>query len=457
MSAWEALMWRADTDPRTRSTGILLELLASEPDRARVVAAHERVTGEIPRLRDRVVEPPLPLVQPTWSPDPNFDIANHLRFTQLGGAATRGQLLELCESILRMPFDRAKPPWEATVVTGLEGGKAAYVLKIHHSLTDGLGLIQLLELAHSDQPGPRPHRPTNGVTASSAPATPLDVLASGVRDQVSELPHHIEHVARRLALAALDPGRTVTEGARFLQSLGRITKPPTAQRSALLRGSGGSGNRLLTVAAPLDGLRAAAKAVGASVNDAFLASVLGGMRMYHEAHGAVVDRLPIGMPISLRSSDDPLGGNQFAGARFAAPLAEKDPVARMLEIRDFVLTARTEPAVGFVNTVSPALTKLPTPAVIELSAKLTATSDLQISNIRGIGHPLYLAGAQIEGMYPLGPRPGVAAMVAMITYNGRCCVGVNADPDVVTDPDDLAECLRRGFDEVISVGVEASS
>jgi hypothetical protein len=181
------------------------------------------------------------------------------------------------------------------------------------------------------------------------------------------------------------------------------------------------------------------------------------MRRYHEAQGTMIDRLPIGMPISLRSPDHPLGGNQFAGTRFAAPVGEPDPVARMLEIRDFVLTARAEPAVGFINTVSPVLTKLPTPVVIELSAKLTSASDLQISNIRGIGHALYLAGAEIEGMYPLGPRPGVAAMITMITYNGRCCVGVNADPDVVADPEQFEQCLREGFAEVNAVGERTRS
>jgi hypothetical protein len=95
--------------------------------------------------------------------------------------------------------------------------------------------------------------------------------------------------------------------------------------------------------------------------------------------------------------------------------------------------------------------------VIELSARLIASSDLQISNIRGIGHPLYLAGAEIEGMYPLGPRPGVAAMIAMITYDGRCCVGVNADPDVIPHPSELEHCLREGFAEVIAVGTGGQS
>ena len=452
MSAWEALMWRADGDPRTRSTGILLELLSAEPDWSRLLAAHERVTATISRLRDRVVEPSLPFVQPVWTPDPDFDLSNHVAKMSVDLPGTNRQLFDLCEALLRRPFDRSRPPWEATLVTGLEGGKAAYLLKIHHSLTDGLGLIQLLELVHSDQAEPRVHAPVNPLPSTSGAVTSLGVLADGARAQVSKTHTDIERFARRLAGAALDPARTLNTSGQFVRSLGRMVQPTPTPRSPLLRGRGGVGNRLLTVDVPLDGLRAAAKSAGASINDAFLASVLGGMRLYHDAHGVYVERLPIGIPISLRASDDPLGGNQFAGARFAAPLAEKDPVARMLEIRDFVISAREEPAVGFVNAISPALTKLPTVALVELSAKLTATSDLQVSNIRGIGHPLYIAGARIEGMYPLGPRPGVAAMIAMITYNGRCCVGVNVDPDVFDDSEELEMYLRKGFDEVIAVG-----
>ena len=40
------------------------------------------------------------------------------------------------------PFDRARPLWEATLVEGLPDGRAAYLLKLHHSLADGKGLVQ---------------------------------------------------------------------------------------------------------------------------------------------------------------------------------------------------------------------------------------------------------------------------------------------------------------------------
>ena len=32
LSAWEALMWRTGGDYRTRSTGVIVELLDTEPD-----------------------------------------------------------------------------------------------------------------------------------------------------------------------------------------------------------------------------------------------------------------------------------------------------------------------------------------------------------------------------------------------------------------------------------------
>jgi hypothetical protein len=57
------------------------------------------------------------------------------------------------------PFDRARPPWEGTLVEGLPDGKAAYLLKLHHVLTDGLGLTNLLSQIHSRQRPRSPRKP----------------------------------------------------------------------------------------------------------------------------------------------------------------------------------------------------------------------------------------------------------------------------------------------------------
>jgi diacylglycerol O-acyltransferase / wax synthase len=457
MSAWEALMWRAEADPRTRSTGMLLEILDKAPDWDRLVAAHRRVSQQIPRLRERAVEPLLSLFPPSWSPDPHFDLGYHLQRVRLPEPGTMRQLLDLGQAIMTRPLDKARAPWEAVLIEGLEGGRAGYLLKVHHSLSDGLGLIQLLTLAHSRTREPGDHR----LAPPPAPRpslTPASLLASRLRQQLLDAPSEVirrsEGSLKLMRRAVLNPAGVTRDTVRFGRSLRRVLTPPPTKRSPLLRGVGGSSYRFVLHDVPLSELKAAGKAADGSVNDAFLAGLLGAFRRYHVHHGVQVDLMPIGIPVSLRTSDDPMGGNRFAGARFAAPVGEPDPRTRIEIIREFVVTARTEPAIGFLDFVSPALSRLPAAAIIELSAGLTNVSDIQASNIPGMGHPLYLSGARVTGLYPLGPRPGVAAMIAMISYDGTCCIGLNVDPDVIGDLEIFETCLREGFDEVLALSKE---
>lgn len=454
MSAWEALMWRAEADPRTRSTGILLEILDREPDWDRFVRAHERAVAAIPRLRDRVVEPLLPLTEPHWSPDPAFRLNLHVHRARLYDPGSMDDLFEYLEAQFGRPLDRARPPWEATLVTGLEGGRAAYLFKFHHALSDGLGLIQLLSLTHS--PTSRPSALSQTVALPGRHQyDPAGLVTQGVRDGLAMVPSLATDLVRAGIQAAgalvARPIATTTSVVTYVDSLRRMVQPPSVPRSPLLDDPG-VGSRLAILDVDFDGLRAAGRAAGCSVNDAFIAGMLGGVRRYHEHFGVMVDEIPIGMPVSLRKENDPLGGNRFTGAQFAAPLAEADPVRRMRLIKDFVTSVRAEAALGFVSAVSPVLSRMPTFVISELSATLTTTSDMQVSNIPGLSGARYLAGAEILGMYPLGPRPGVAIMAAMVTYNGVACIGLNLNPDVVPDRALLLECLRAGFDEVIESG-----
>jgi WS/DGAT/MGAT family acyltransferase len=453
MSAWEALMWRAEGDPRTRSTGVLLELLAHAPTWEDFRAAHRRAVQRIPRLRDRVIEPTVPVTEPHWSPDPAFDLDAHVAQISLGDQATERQLLDYTEDVFAARFDPAHPPWKAILVTGLEGGRAAYLLKVHHSMSDGLGLVQLLSVAQSSSAQIEdPHRDEASERTSDGRRayTPNGLVVGRVVDVLREAPEQLLGTARTALRwgrqTALNPYSVVA----YLRSVQRMITPPNAARSPLLNGTG-VGNRLLILDVPFADLRKGAKASGGSVNDAFVAAMLGALRRYHERHDLVPDSIPIGVPVSLRKENDPMGGNNFTGAQLVAPLAEADPAERIRIIRELILTARDEPALGVMGDISGLLTKLPTPALVGLAANLTTTSDMQVSNIRGLTEPTYLAGAEVVGMYPLGPRPGVAVMVAMITYNGTCCLGFNVNPDVFTDLHVLEECLREGFAEVTAL------
>jgi diacylglycerol O-acyltransferase / wax synthase len=199
-------------------------------------------------------------------------------------------------------------------------------------------------------------------------------------------------------------------------------------------------------------LRAAAKAVGGSLNDAFLAALLGAFRRYHEELGTEVARIPIAVPISVRSAADARGGNQIVAAWLAAPVGIVDPAERMQAIGALMLSARGEPALETIGLVAPALSRLPGPLISQLAAGLTKANDLQASNVRGIREDVYIAGAKIERAYPFGPLPGCASMITLASHGSLCCIGANVDPAAVTEPERFDRNLREGFDEVLALG-----
>jgi diacylglycerol O-acyltransferase / wax synthase len=456
MSEFEALMWRAESDPRLRSTMLGLYVLDSVPDWDRLVAAHDWGSRLIPRFRKRVVDPPLHLGAPTWVADPEFDLADHLRRVQLPAPASFRQVLDLAEEVAMAAFDRARSPWESVLVEGLEGGRAAYFLKVHHSMTDGQGGIQLLGLLHSRRREPSPEKPMPAPPEPEG-ASPLSVLGDQVARRAREAPGA---AARALAGAAgtavralTRPGGTSTGTARFGRSLGRVLAGPPAGASPLLKGRSLTW-RFGALEVELAELKRAAKAAGGSLNDAYVAALLGGFRIYHERQGEEIDELPMAMPISLRRGDHPMGGNRFAGARFAAPAGEPDPAERIRLVHDFVLTAREEPALDALGILAPALNRLPTPLVSRWYLAQTTELDLQASNVAGIPYPVYMAGARIERIYPFGPLPGCAVMATLLSHAGTCCIGVNLDPTAVTDPDLFMDCLREGLDEVLTLARE---
>lgn len=445
-------MWRSEAEPRLRSQGILLELLDRVPDRERVLVAHDWGTREFWRLRERVVEDPLGLAAPHWVVDGDFDLAYHLRFVRLPEPGSFDQLLALAQVLHMTPFDRARPLWEAVLVEGLPDGRAAYLLKLHHSLADGQGIVQLIDLAHSDRAEPGRSRtlpvPAPGRLSGRALAARnlLRAPAGAVRGTVG-LGGRVAGLAGRLASA---PRATAGSGLRYVQSLGRVLGPPPAPASPLLARRG-MHRRLGLLDCPMADLRAAGKVAGGSLNDAFLTAMTTGVGRYHERHGAPVDEMTVALPVSTRRESDPLGSNRFAGVRIAAPLTPSDLAGQMRVISERVRAARDEPALDFLATLAPAMSRLPPALVAPMTVQLTSSIDLQASNIRGLDRQAFLAGARVTHTYPLGALPGPAMMTTLMSHEGTCCIGVTANTAAIEDFDLMMECLQGGLDDVLAL------
>jgi WS/DGAT/MGAT family acyltransferase len=346
-------------------------------------------------------------------------------------------------------FDAAHPVWEFTLVESLRGGGAALIMKLHHSLTDGIGGMQLLLAlfdTDSDPPaqGALPEPPAEPVEGTAELVT-ASILHEG-RKILALAQHQASEVLPALWRAGRHPVRNTRDVVEVVRSVARMVAPVPSTLSPIMKGRS-LGRRLAMLEVGLDDLKRASAVAGGSVNDGFMAAVTGGFRRYHEHHGQPVEELRVTLPISTRTPEDPAAGNRITLERFTVPVGLADPRARIQAIGRRCREARDERSVPHSNTIAGVLNLLPQGAV----GSMLKHVDFLASNVPGLGFPVYLAGARMTKYVPFSPTIGAALNVTLLSYDGTCGVGVTVDTAAVPDIELFMACLTEGFAEVLAI------
>ncbi|MEX0767122.1 MAG: wax ester/triacylglycerol synthase domain-containing protein [Microthrixaceae bacterium] len=453
MSDQDALMWSIEKDPMLRSTVTTLMVLDGEVRSDQLHHTFDRLSRIIPRLRQRVRGNPLSLAPPRWEVDPNFDLRYHLRSARVPGSGSMADLLTMAGPIAMQGFDRARPLWEATIVEGLSGKKSAIILKFHHSITDGVGgvelMLELFELAPDAEERTMPHAPDVHVLNQSQRF--LNAFQHESRRQLSFALQLSSAGASSVRDAISDPSRSAASSAELLASAGRILRPEGTPMSAIMTRRTLS-NSLDVLSMPLDLAKKVGHLIGGTINDTFLTGIARGMSLYHQHHGAEQGTLRMGMPINIRGdAPSTTSGNSFVPARFEIQIDFEDLTELMTHIRERAIAARDEPANQLVEPLSGILNKLPTTVVTQIFGSMMRGLDFQASNVPGSPIPIYLQGIPVSAVYPFGPLAGAAVNVTLLSYQNELNIGVNLDPAAVPDADVFMECLRTAYDELLDL------
>ncbi|MGZ4185947.1 MAG: wax ester/triacylglycerol synthase domain-containing protein [Solirubrobacteraceae bacterium] len=446
----DAFAWQMEKDPLLRSTVVCVLLLDGSPDWSRLKDRLERSTRLAPGFRHRVVLPPLRLATPRWVVDPDFDLSWHVRRFRAAPPRTLETVLDFARKTGMAGLDRDRPLWEFTFIDGLKGGHSALVMKLHHSLTDGVGGMDVARLLFDVEPDPGDLGPMPEAPVAERLGT-IDLARDALGYDWSQLfdfsRRHLRSAVGDVAHVLRHPRETVTEAVATSEAIAHFVEPVSDTLSPVM-----TERRLAwhydVLDFPLAAMLDAAHAAGAKHNDAFLAGVTAGLRLYHERHGTHVDELRVTMPISIRKADDPLGGNRITLMRFKVPVDVADPTERMAETHRRCESVKTDRSLPFTNAIAGTLNLLPRGYI----GGMLKHVDFLASNVPGIRVPLYLSGAKVDSFYGFGPTIGSALNVTLMSYCDTCCVGVNIDTGAVPDTDVLMQCLRDGFDEVLAVG-----
>ncbi|ORA21569.1 WS/DGAT/MGAT family O-acyltransferase [Mycobacterium angelicum] len=444
------LMHRGEANPRTRSGIMALELLDTTPDWDRFRTRFENASRKVLRLRQKVVVPTLPTAAPRWVVDPDFNLDFHVRRVRVSEPGTLREVFDLAEVILQSPLDISRPLWTATLVEGLPDGKAATLLHVSHAVTDGVGGVEMFAEIYDLERDP-PLRPTPPQPIPQD-LSPNDLMRQGINHLpiaiVGGVLGAVSGAVSAAGRAVFDPAATVSGIVGYALSSMRVMNR-AAEPSPLLRRRSLT-TRTEAIDIKLSELHKAAKAGGGSINDAYLAGLCGALRRYHEALGVPISTLPMAVPVNLRADADGAGGNRFTGVNLAAPIGTVDPVARMKKIRAQMTQRRDEPAMNVIGSIAPVLSVLPT-AVLEGISGSVIGSDVQASNVPVYPGDTFIAGAKILRQYGIGPLPGVAMMVVLISRGGYCTVTVRYDRASVRNDELFARCLLEGFDEILAL------
>jgi diacylglycerol O-acyltransferase len=402
----------------------------------------------VPRYRQRLAFVPLEN-QPVWIDDDHFNLEYHIRHTSLPRPGDEGQLQRLTARIMSQPLDRRRPLWETWIVEGLQDGQFAMISKVHHCMVDGISGVDLLAALLKPDPDETLDTPPAWVPRPAPTGFEL------VRDEV------LRRIAAPLALGK-EIGRLLTtpeesaerllEGATAVWHLVRTGLRLPAETP--LNRAVGPHRRFDWLVLDLAEVKQVKNLLGGTVNDVVLATTAGGVRRFLVEQGVDVETIDYtaAVPVSIRAPHEyGTMGNRVSAWLTPLPIQESGPLRRFARVCDTTTElkeAKQQRGAELLEGIAE-WTGFAALTVGTRFASWVHPYNLIITNVPGPQVPLYMQGARMVVGYPVVPlfqNQGLG--VAVFSYIGKLCWGINADWDMVPNVHAFVAAVRESFREL---------
>jgi diacylglycerol O-acyltransferase len=400
---------------------VLLDAAISADDLRASIASRLDAAPEL-RLRLKDVDGVL-----HWYPEADVALADHVVAdddSPLDAEALRRRVAELFEERL----DRSRPLWRIDVLSRVEGGGSAVVWRIHHALADGTTAMRIAREALWEEP-------------EADAGTQADA-----RGGTHPHPHAADSAARHRTDCVL--------------ALARETPQPWLRSP--FDGAIDSKRSVAFATADFEGLHRVAKAIcGATVNDAVLTVVSGGLRRWLEEHHCHAGAVRVKVPVSLHGADSSHGrpevelGNRDSFFCLDLPLGPPDPGERLAAIHCATRARKHDHDAERLDALMQELGHA-SPRLRQFAQHLLASPRsfaLNVSNVPGPRRPIRVLGVPARAVYSIaeiGRRH--ALRISVLSLAGTLRFGLCADPTLLPGVEHLAAAIEDEADALVALG-----
>ncbi len=390
-----------------------------------------------------------------WEDHPDFDLDQHLRRAVLPGAAGKAELQCFVADLASTPLHPSRPLWAFHLVETTLGGPAL-VMRIHHSIADGIALVGVI-LSMADESAPLPPRQAATVVGGEEED---DFFWRMIWRPMTDAMLGSMKISSRLWIKYLDLLSNPMQALEYTRIgsaiAAEIAKLALMSNDSPTRFKGRPGTSKCVAWSepiPLPEVKAVGKVLGCSVNDMLLSAAAGAMRRYLLEHGDPVDGVEIRamVPVNMRRPED-MGtlGNRFGLVALELPVGIENPLARLYATRARMEKLKGSYQAALTLSVLGVVGMAPKFAQDKILDLLASKATAVMTNVPGPQEALYLAGAKLREPLFWVPQSGDIGMgVSILSYDNKVQFGLITDKNLVPDPERIVENFAIQFEKLL--------
>ena len=373
------------------------------------------------RLKSGIASSPWPV----WVEDDEIDLEYHVRHAALPWPGGERELGELVGRLQSTPLDLTRPPWECTIIEGLEGGRFALFIKMHHSLIDGVSGMKLLQRSMAADPARSQKMPPFWASGSVETARPKRAVSTPTLADAAAAVAALRGQVQSVPQLATALGRMLMR----IGDRGDGMALPFDSPLSVLNGRVREKRRFATQHFPMQRLRTLATAAHCTLNDVVLALCGGALRRFLLERDSVPEKsLTAGIPVSVRPKDDQGTGNAISFIVATLGTDITDPVERLEAIKRSVQHAKAHvqslPREAMMNYTMLLMAPTVLTLLTGIGGRTRPMFNITISNVPGPDKPLYFRGAELLAIYPASiVTHGQALNITCQSYAGSMNFG----------------------------------